>query len=58
MIIYTMLRVVIPQFPDDVVSSVNIPDLFFPALVLLGLVLGFVGSWISARKYITYKLIS
>ncbi|CUS88683.1 hypothetical protein JGI10_01476, partial [Candidatus Kryptonium thompsonii] len=50
--------VVIPQFPDDVVSSVNIPDLFFPALVLLGLVLGFVGSWISARKYITYKLIS
>ncbi len=58
MIIYTILRVVIPQFPDDVVSSVNIPDLFFPALILLGLVLGFVGSWISARKYITYKLIS
>lgn len=58
MIIYTMLRVVIPQFPDDVVSSVNIPDLFFPALILLGLILGFVGSWISARKYITYKLIS
>ena len=39
-------------------TSVNIPDLFFPALVLLGLVLGFVGSWISARKYFTYKLIS
>ncbi len=58
MLIYMIVKVIIPQLPDDVLSSVNVPNLFFPALVSTGLVLGFVGSWISARKYITYKLIS
>ncbi len=58
MLIYMIVKIIIPQLPDDVLSSVNVPNLFFPALVSTGLVLGFVGSWISARKYITYKLIS
>lgn len=55
--IYVIIKVVIPQLPDDVISSIDIPDLFFPALILLGCFLGFIGSWFSARKYITYKLL-
>ncbi|MEN3038551.1 MAG: permease-like cell division protein FtsX [Candidatus Kryptonium sp.] len=56
-IIYVGIKIIIPQLPDDVISSINVPDLFFPILILTGCILGFAGSWLSARKYITYRLI-
>lgn len=55
--IYVVVKIIIPQLPDDVISSINVSDLFFPVLIFLGCFLGFAGSWISARKYITYKLL-
>jgi len=55
--IYVVVKIIIPQLPDDVISSINVSDLFFPFLIFLGCFLGFAGSWISARKYITYKLL-
>jgi len=55
--IYVVVKIIIPQLPDDVISSISVSDLFFPFLIFLGCFLGFAGSWISARKYITYKLL-
>lgn len=57
LVIYISVEVIVPQLPDDLLSAVEMPFIFYPALVFLGCVLGFVGSWISARKYITYKII-
>lgn len=57
LIIYIGVEVIIPQLPDDLLNAVEMPIVFYPALVLLGCVLGLVGSWISARRYITYKII-
>ncbi len=57
-LIYLIVEIIIPQLPDDVIRSVNIPLIFYPLVVFAGCFLGFVGSWISARKYITYKIIA
>ncbi|MCS7228809.1 MAG: permease-like cell division protein FtsX [Candidatus Kryptonium sp.] len=56
-IIYVGIKIIVPQLPDDVISSINVPDLFFPVLILIGCILGFAGSWLSASKYITYRLL-
>lgn len=56
-IIYVGIKIIVPQLPDDVMSSINVPDLFFPVLILIGCILGFAGSWLSASKYITYRLL-
>ncbi len=57
LIIYISVEIIIPQLPDDFLSAVEMPIIFYPALIFLGCFLGLVGSWISARKYITYKII-
>jgi cell division transport system permease protein len=57
-LIYLLVEVIIPQLPDDVITNVNIPLFFYLLVVFAGCLLGFVGSWISARKYITYKIIT
>ncbi len=57
-LIYFLVDVIIPQLPDDVIRSVSIPLPFYSFVVFAGCLLGFVGSWISARKYITYKIIT
>lgn len=57
-LIYLLVEVIIPQLPDDVIRNVNIPLFFYLLVVFAGCLLGFVGSWISARKYITYKIIT
>ncbi len=57
LIIYIGVEIIIPQLPDDLVNAIEMPIIFYPALIFLGCALGLVGSWISARKYITYKII-
>jgi cell division transport system permease protein len=56
-VIYLIVEILIPNLPDDVLSNVSMPDLFYPVLIFFGCLLGFVGSWISARKFITDKII-
>ncbi len=57
-VIYLIVEILIPNLPDDVLSNVSMPVLFYPVLVFFGCFLGFVGSWISARKFISDKIIS
>ncbi len=57
LIIYIGVEVIIPQLPDDFLNAIEMPIIFYPVLIFLGCVLGLVGSWVSARRYITYKII-
>ncbi len=58
LVIYLAVELVIPRLPDDVLASIEMPVEFYPLLVFLGCVFGLVGSWVSARRYITYKIIA
>jgi cell division transport system permease protein len=55
---YILIEVLSRRIPDNILSQIDMPDWFYGAVVGFSSLLGLIGSWISARKFITYKIMN